>query len=351
MIRPAMNSLSDFIDFTSVWVTEGFARDDVPTNGYECFTINQSPDSITKFVPVQSTLYTATLKCTPSSSPGGNYIHWYIQKPNKELKRILYTLDENAVYDSGYNNEKFVTGKKNSEYSLTVKKLNIEDSGTYYCAVLQYFQKTQCIKLKIVLEIQFLLRKSPLCKDASVKRFGTGTKLSVISSQSVSEPKATILSSSEKEVQKTGKLIYMCVIQNFYPDVIKVVWNKEGNTADLAAEQGDIVLDDQLKTYSLTSWITVDKADYGKRFSCKYKHEGVTSASQWGSTSIGEGKAKKSIDVDDQSESCPNRNNSYFENVLLKPTTYQAAYITYTLLLLKSVLYCPILVLTYKFAA
>ncbi|CAH2283268.1 TCR gamma alternate reading frame [Pelobates cultripes] len=146
----------------------------------------------------------------------------------------------------------------------------------------------------------------------------------------------------------------MCVIQNFYPDVIKVVWNKEENTADLEAEQGDIVLDDQLKTYSLTSWITVDKADYGKRFYCKYKHEGVTTPTQWGSTYIGESKAsteKKSIDVDYQSESCPNRNNSYFGNVLLKPTTYQAAYITYTLLLLKSVLYCPILVLTYKFAA
>lgn len=65
---------------------------------------------------------------------GSSYIHWYVQKRNGELKRILFMseYDDDTVYDTGATQDKFLTARNLNK--LTIKKLSDEDAGIYYCA-------------------------------------------------------------------------------------------------------------------------------------------------------------------------------------------------------------------------
>nr|DBA24822.1 TPA: hypothetical protein GDO54_012426 [Pyxicephalus adspersus] len=79
----------------------------------------------------------AHIKCRVQTS---SIVHWYVQKENGELKRILYVTlgSSGTVYDNGVSKNKFLGIQKSGEYTLTIKMLTDEDAGTYYCAKWEY---------------------------------------------------------------------------------------------------------------------------------------------------------------------------------------------------------------------
>ncbi|KAM4689019.1 T-cell receptor gamma alternate reading frame protein [Discoglossus pictus] len=173
-----------------------------------------------------------------------------------------------------------------------------------------------------------------------IKVFGSGTKL-IVNNTPVKPPSAVILSPSKEDIEKKGEGIYLCHLHGFYPDVIKVSWVVEGTNAEWPSDEDEIKNENGL--YNKNSWITVSKRDLDKTFLCKYKHEGVAFSEQQTT------KATKKTDITpelpetvDRSKSgsgeCPNSTAA-----IVIPTTYQAASLTYTLLLVKSCMYSLIL--------
>uniref|UniRef100_A0A8C5Q457 Ig-like domain-containing protein n=1 Tax=Leptobrachium leishanense TaxID=445787 RepID=A0A8C5Q457_9ANUR len=182
--------------------------------------------------------YESTFTCKPSGQRS-SYIHWYLLKPNEVMKRIGYYSNGNPIYED-WAKRKFIIEASGENYDLTVNEINADDSATYYCAIWDIF--------------------------------GSGTKLIVTSKYH--NHSLTII------IIKTEQLIHMCLLQNFFPDVITVTWKKESGDV-IESEQGEMRLNDPTKTYSMLSWITVEKSDIGNHFKCNYKHEGVETTSQW----------------------------------------------------------------------
>lgn len=98
------------------------------------FLITQLVPSITK-----KQGNTAFLECHIKAGGLRNnvYIHWYQQKPDQPLKRILYiSSNENVVHEQGVNEERYEARKwqRDLPASLRIHRVNEEDAGLYYCA-------------------------------------------------------------------------------------------------------------------------------------------------------------------------------------------------------------------------
>uniref|UniRef100_A0A8C3IKP2 Ig-like domain-containing protein n=1 Tax=Chrysemys picta bellii TaxID=8478 RepID=A0A8C3IKP2_CHRPI len=73
--------------------------------------------------------------------------------------------------------------------------------------------------------------------------------------------------------EQDGKVSYMCLIEDFYPNVIKVTWEDEKKNAEKNAVHEEIwPPGDNRQSYSMSSWLTVDK-NSNKNYHCNYKHE------------------------------------------------------------------------------
>ncbi|EMP41699.1 hypothetical protein UY3_01047 [Chelonia mydas] len=64
------------------------------------------------------------------------YIHWYRQRPDAALERILYLSSGKPVFDQDSEKGKFMADKQlsKSTCTLTVNKISKSDAATYYCA-------------------------------------------------------------------------------------------------------------------------------------------------------------------------------------------------------------------------
>nr|AAM21538.1 T-cell receptor gamma [Xenopus laevis] len=276
--------------------------------------VQQPYISITK---VQSGTARVPCQTTSSMLP----IHWYQQK-SSQLKRILYYHQEKINYDEGFSNAKFDSEKQTElGFTLIIQNINADDAGTYYCACWDYD-----------------------AHDIWQKIFGSGTRLIVTNTaRSAENPKATILSTSKKVIEKQGQGIYLCLLENFFPDAIQVVWRK-GNK-DIPSEQGEIKSEkdkDNNDVYSTTSWISVTKDDLGNKFTCHYKHEGISKQENWDEVSVV--GSKSSIVVPGGENKVKPCNESSTDNMIYpNPASQRAAYLTYLLLITKSALYGPIM--------
>uniref|UniRef100_A0A8C4W016 Ig-like domain-containing protein n=1 Tax=Gopherus evgoodei TaxID=1825980 RepID=A0A8C4W016_9SAUR len=173
-----------------------------------------------------------------------DYIHWYRQSPRAAPKRILYTKSGSVFMDEDFDKEKFKASDDvpASTSNLRVEKLTQEDAAIYYCA-------TWDITIY------------------GIKYFGSGTKL-IVSSK--------FLKMFSKHTFTLGiyyALSYMCLIEDFYPNVIKVTWEEENKNAEKNGVHEEIwPPGDNQQSYSLSSWLTVDK-NSNKNYRCKYEHE------------------------------------------------------------------------------
>nr|7UVQ_B Chain B, Fab Kappa Light Chain [Homo sapiens] len=183
-----------------------------------------------------------TMTCSASSSV--SYMYWYQQKPGSSPKPWIYLTSNLA---SGVP-ARFSGSGSGTSYSLTISSMEAEDAATYYCQ--QW--------------------------NNSPPTFGAGTKLEL--KRTVAAPSVFIFPPSDEQL-KSGTASVVCLLNNFYPREAKVQWKvdnalQSGNSQESVTEQ-----DSKDSTYSLSSTLTLSKADYEKHkvYACEVTHQGLSS--------------------------------------------------------------------------
>ncbi|KFV96582.1 T-cell receptor gamma chain C region 1, partial [Eurypyga helias] len=128
-------------------------------------------------------------------------------------------------------------------------------------------------------------------------------------------------------------ITYVCLIEKFYPEVIRVTWNDEENKE----VTDNVVKGDTWKLsedkYSVSSWLTVPLKDKDKKYSCNYEHE-----NQQHSVSTHALFPLDSTKTTTQEVDCSTHpgNGTVFNRDHLM---HRTAYLVYIILLLKSSMY------------
>ncbi|NWH48797.1 IGL1 protein, partial [Fregata magnificens] len=228
-------------------------------------------------------------------------IHWYQQKANKAPERILHFSGAKTV-DDGFQANRYMVEKVSRQKLciLTINDVIPDDTATYYCT---YWQ-SWCGFYKMV--------------------FGSGTKLIVSDKESSPPANSEILQKKHE-----NQIIYVCLIEKFYPEVIQVSWT-DGEDKEVTDKvvKGDVWKATKEDEYSISSWLTVSAENKDKNYHCKYNHE-----SQKGSL-----PTKVSKQTAPQEEDCSTHpgNGTVFNGDHLM---HRTAYLVYIVLLLKSFMY------------
>ncbi|XP_043396507.1 uncharacterized protein LOC102935213 isoform X3 [Chelonia mydas] len=163
------------------------------------------------------------------------------------------------------------------------------------------------------------------------KVFRSGTKLIVSNIQAKFD--STKIQVLPPSTEQDGKVSYMCLIQDFYPNVIKVTWEVDKKNVEENAVHEEIWdPDTNQQLYSMSSWLTVDK-NSNKNYRCKYQHE-----SKEGSRPI---ESPDTSVVSQTTESCINKpeNGTTLSTDITDSFMHRTAYLIYIVLLLKSTTY------------
>ncbi|NXV84399.1 IGK protein, partial [Calonectris borealis] len=218
-------------------------------------------------------------------------IHWYQQKANKAPERMLY-LSQTKIVDEGFQENKYMVEKVSGQNRcvLTINDVIPDDTATYYCA---YYHSHMW--------------------STWIKYFGTGTKL-IVSNKGNSPPANSEILQKKHENQIT----YVCLIEKFYPEVIRVTWT-DGENKEITDNvvKGDTWKPTREDEYSIGSWLTVPVENKDKNYYCNYEHES-------------------------QQRSLPTQGIYYIFFCLMFVTDHlmhRTAYLVYIVLLLKSSMY------------
>uniref|UniRef100_UPI0032B08E89 42H3 antibody light chain n=1 Tax=Homo sapiens TaxID=9606 RepID=UPI0032B08E89 len=200
--------------------------------------MTQSPPSLSASVGDR-----VTITCRASQGIS-NYLAWHQQKPGKVPKLLIYTA---STLQSGVPS-RFSGSGSGTDFTLTISSLQPEDVATYYC------QKY----------------------NSAPFTFGPGTKVDI--KRTVAAPSVFIFPPSDEQL-KSGTASVVCLLNNFYPREAKVQWKvdnalQSGNSQESVTEQ-----DSKDSTYSLSSTLTLSKADYEKHkvYACEVTHQGLSS--------------------------------------------------------------------------
>ncbi|XP_071285922.1 T-cell receptor gamma alternate reading frame protein [Agelaius tricolor] len=230
-----------------------------------------------------------------------NVVHWYRQLPGQPPKRILYETGGTAVFEDNNDRNRFQVRNHPTQpvYDLVINSLTPRDSGTYYCAYWFYHS----IRGKR--------------SGYYIKVFGSGTKL-IVSEKRSSPPKSSEILQKKHENQ----IMYVCFIEKFYPEVIRVTWTEDEKEVTDNVVKGDTWQSTKEDEYSIASWLTVPAESEDKKYYCKYEHEEK-------STSL---PTQDSVKTASQEEDC----GTVFNRDQLM---HRTAYLVYVILLLKSSMY------------
>nr|7N0A_A Chain A, MSC-1 Fab Light chain [Homo sapiens] len=191
----------------------------------------------------------ASISCRSSQSlldsDGHTYLNWLQQRPGQPPRLLIYSVSnlESGVPD------RFSGSGAGTDFTLKISRVEAEDVGVYYC-----MQATH----------------------APPYTFGQGTKLEI--KRTVAAPSVFIFPPSDEQL-KSGTASVVCLLNNFYPREAKVQWKvdnalQSGNSQESVTEQ-----DSKDSTYSLSSTLTLSKADYEKHkvYACEVTHQGLSS--------------------------------------------------------------------------
>ncbi|XP_044531360.1 TCR gamma alternate reading frame protein [Gracilinanus agilis] len=262
---------------------------------------------------------TAFLECQVNVNPFEYaYIHWYRQRPGERLERILYlSSNDNVIHEDGISEERYEAKKRGSDSSasLRIHQVTEADGGLYYCA----------------------------CWDSTgwVKNFGEGTQLIILQSESPFKkkpPKPIFFLPTSEEIKQKQSGTYICLLEDFFPNVVKTYWKEDGNAQPLDAQFGQIT--GSGNSYSQVSWLTVKEDVLRKNLTYFYQHEDlgtepkeVSIPSVWGKVFSKESPSGACEDTQRKAKGkLPmSLEELHFANM--------SAYYTYTLLLVKSITY------------
>ncbi|KAM7122027.1 T-cell receptor gamma alternate reading frame protein [Ciconia maguari] len=311
-------------------------------NGFAQTIPVQSPLSVTK------SKGSVHLQChfKDNSQDFGNIvIHWYQQKEGKAPERFLYFSATQKV-DDGFQANKYRVEKFPSQKLciLTINDVIQDDTATYYCA----YWHSHCVKVENSAIVLGQIYQQPLnqrdffcrlCKksavqeillsiirlwDADVKIFGSGTKL-IVSSKGASPP----ANSEIMQKQHQNQITYVCLIEKFYPEVIRVMWTDEANKeVTEKVVKGDTWKSAEKDGYSIGSWLTVPAENKDKKYYCKYEHESKQD-------SLSTQDSAKTPALQEDCSTYPGNGTVFNEEHLM----HRTAYLMYIVLLLKSSMY------------
>ncbi|NWT16282.1 IGK protein, partial [Vireo altiloquus] len=238
-------------------------------------------------------------------------IHWYKQKEGKAPERLLYLSGNQVTTESGFQANRYMAERNSAQKQcvLTIRDVIPDDAATYFCA---YWD--------------------PHLWSSWIKYFGRGTKLIVSDKKSSSPANFEIL---QKEHE--NQIMYVCLIEKFYPEIIRVTWTDEEKEVTDNVVKGDTWQPTKEDEYSIASWLTVPAETKDKKYYCKYEHEDKKVSL---STQV------NSVKTAHQEEDC--RTVSVFNrgNLILfclifvtDHLKHRTAYLVYIILLLKSSMY------------
>nr|4KUC_D Chain D, mAb6c2 fab-Heavy chain [Mus musculus]4KUC_E Chain E, mAb6c2 fab-Heavy chain [Mus musculus] len=197
--------------------------------------LTQSPASLAVSLGQRATI-------SYRASKSVSYMHWNQQKPGQPPRLLIY-LGSNL--ESGVG-ARFSGSGSGTDFTLNIHPVEEEDAATYYCQHKREYPPT----------------------------FGQGTKVEI--KRTVAAPSVFIFPPSDEQL-KSGTASVVCLLNNFYPREAKVQWkvgNLQGNSQESVTEQ-----DSKDSTYSLSSTLTLSKADYEKHkvYACEVTHQGLSS--------------------------------------------------------------------------
>nr|5VIY_G Chain G, BG1 Fab light chain [Homo sapiens]5VIY_I Chain I, BG1 Fab light chain [Homo sapiens]5VVF_L Chain L, 354BG1 Light Chain [Homo sapiens] len=173
-----------------------------------------------------------------------NYVNWYQQKPGKAPTLLIF---ESSTLQRGVPS-RFSAYGDGTEFTLSINTLQPEDFASYICQQ----------------------------SHSPPVTFGAGTR--VDQKRTVAAPSVFIFPPSDEQL-KSGTASVVCLLNNFYPREAKVQWKvdnalQSGNSQESVTEQ-----DSKDSTYSLSSTLTLSKADYEKHkvYACEVTHQGLSS--------------------------------------------------------------------------
>ncbi|NXJ40089.1 TRGC1 protein, partial [Ciconia maguari] len=237
-------------------------------------------------------------------------IHWYQQKEGKAPERFLYFSATQKV-DDGFQANKYRVEKFPSQKLciLTINDVIQDDTATYYCA----YWHSHCA----------------LIYSEYYKVFGTGTKL-IVSGKGASPP----ANSEIMQKQHQNQITYVCLIEKFYPEVIRVMWTDEANKeVTEKVVKGDTWKSAEKDGYSIGSWLTVPAENKDKKYYCKYEHE--SKQDSLSTQALFPLDSAKTPALQEDCSTYPGNGTVFNEEHLM----HRTAYLMYIVLLLKSSMY------------